>query len=670
MRSAILLACAALALAACKKASSPVAAPVAPPAAPALTDPLWAYAPAGTTMALVIADGALVALHAGAARGLAELDRAPGGAPIVAWVREQLAPIGIDVLDPAALAAVGVDLSRGAAMFRGPRGDVVLLPVSDPARLRALSGNRTEGGADRIGELWCKTSGERYVCSEHRAGVDAAIAGGGGALVRSWPREMRGHVEMLVPPDVMERGAPIERLQGMRLGAVIERGGVTVRARLLGKPSGVFAGVVGERSPLADDLAGQQPVGLLIIGAARQWESKIKELPELDEDRTKLPGGVTGAELVRSARGDLVGHGLPGAPAHGVIRLGLTGDHPMRRLVAACGDLAPLVPRGITLARRGDHCAVTVEPGALAPLLAGLPTMTFEAHVEPGALVIDVGGPPGPTGARPGLEPFAAELLSGRPFFAVWGRGVVGSSFSAAMDPEAPIVGLAVWAVQHLNELGLAFHVEEDGVQFDVRVRTLWANPDDVVAAVQAAAALPDPGAALHRIAAQHPDTPFARDLAAGPAGLHVQLTALAATAAVAVPSFIRYARRSKTAEARENLRRIARGARQHAAAHGGEAGARLPRPGGGPTPPLGACCGQGLKCAPDASQWSAQPWRSLGFSVDEPHFYSYSYEVDGDTFAATARGDLDCDGVYSTFTIRGGLDDAEPQLTVVGELE
>ena len=32
-------------------------------------------------------------------------------------------------------------------------------------------------------------------------------------------------------------------------------------------------------------------------------------------------------------------------------------------------------------------------------------------------------------------------------------------------------------------------------------------------------------------------------------------------------------------------------------------------------------------------------------------------YKVEGGTFTATARGDLDCDGVYSTFTLRSSTD-------------
>jgi type IV pilus assembly protein PilA len=44
-----------------------------------------------------------------------------------------------------------------------------------------------------------------------------------------------------------------------------------------------------------------------------------------------------------------------------------------------------------------------------------------------------------------------------------------------------------------------------------------------------------------------------------------------------------------------------------------------------------------------------------LRFSLEEPQYYQYSYTAVGRTgFTATARGDLNGDGVFSTFTVRG----------------
>ncbi len=59
-----------------------------------------------------------------------------------------------------------------------------------------------------------------------------------------------------------------------------------------------------------------------------------------------------------------------------------------------------------------------------------------------------------------------------------------------------------------------------------------------------------------------------------------------------------------------------------------------------------------------------------LTFSLDRPQYYQYSYVMTGsgsepgDSFEATARGDLNGDGIYSTFTLRGRIN-AERRIVV-----
>jgi hypothetical protein len=79
-------------------------------------------------------------------------------------------------------------------------------------------------------------------------------------------------------------------------------------------------------------------------------------------------------------------------------------------------------------------------------------------------------------------------------------------------------------------------------------------------------------------------------------------------------------------------------------------------------------CCAIGAgtgteKCVPQATLWEANPWTSLNFSVDDPHYYAYGYDVNVGTagatdgthnFTASAQGDLDCDNVKSTFEMYG----------------
>ena len=41
---------------------------------------------------------------------------------------------------------------------------------------------------------------------------------------------------------------------------------------------------------------------------------------------------------------------------------------------------------------------------------------------------------------------------------------------------------------------------------------------------------------------------------------------------------------------------------------------------------------------------------------MDDPHHYSYEFTSDESSFTARAYGDLNCDGVYSTFEMKGTI--------------
>jgi type IV pilus assembly protein PilA len=72
----------------------------------------------------------------------------------------------------------------------------------------------------------------------------------------------------------------------------------------------------------------------------------------------------------------------------------------------------------------------------------------------------------------------------------------------------------------------------------------------------------------------------------------------------------------------------------------------------------------KGQKYQSAASEWDAGDkdtgWACLKFSMAEPQYYMYNYQTttwtgaDGDKFDATAEGDLDGDGVPSTFKMQG----------------
>jgi type IV pilus assembly protein PilA len=135
--------------------------------------------------------------------------------------------------------------------------------------------------------------------------------------------------------------------------------------------------------------------------------------------------------------------------------------------------------------------------------------------------------------------------------------------------------------------------------------------------------------------------------------------------AAVAIPAFMKYIKKSKTAEARQMVRKIYEGARTYymdrsaRRGFGPQLAQQFPSASVATTPALGTCCTGSDRCAPSVSYWADPTWVALQFSVDDPHYYSYAYTTfDPLTgFTANAFGDLDCDGFYSTFEMQGTID-------------
>jgi type II secretory pathway pseudopilin PulG len=127
--------------------------------------------------------------------------------------------------------------------------------------------------------------------------------------------------------------------------------------------------------------------------------------------------------------------------------------------------------------------------------------------------------------------------------------------------------------------------------------------------------------------------------------------------AAVAVPAFTKYIKRSKTIEARTTLRELHHAANAYREQH---AGKKFAFPPSTDWTPARGCCGQpGDKCAPDPKAWNAPAWRAFGVPVQDPHYFQYRFTSKGRganaTFSVEARGDLDCDGVFSSYRLEDG---------------
>ena len=126
------------------------------------------------------------------------------------------------------------------------------------------------------------------------------------------------------------------------------------------------------------------------------------------------------------------------------------------------------------------------------------------------------------------------------------------------------------------------------------------------------------------------------------------------------------YRRRAMGTEAQLQLKKIGQAAKVAYVEN-----ARFPEA-AAPLTPATDCCAESFegkrRCGPDPSRWSTPGWRALDFEMTEPHFFRYSYtpSADGSSFTATAVGDLDCDGVAITYTLRGSAVNGEPRVELV----
>ncbi|HVY46088.1 MAG TPA: hypothetical protein VHB21_09425, partial [Minicystis sp.] len=65
--------------------------------------------------------------------------------------------------------------------------------------------------------------------------------------------------------------------------------------------------------------------------------------------------------------------------------------------------------------------------------------------------------------------------------------------------------------------------------------------------------------------------------------------------------------------------------------------------------------------------------WKCLGFGFDRPHAFAFQFDSAHDPatglmrFAATAHGDLDGDGVVSTFEVQGAHAPGQPARVLPG---
>jgi type IV pilus assembly protein PilA len=139
--------------------------------------------------------------------------------------------------------------------------------------------------------------------------------------------------------------------------------------------------------------------------------------------------------------------------------------------------------------------------------------------------------------------------------------------------------------------------------------------------------------------------------------------------AAVAIPAFMDYMKRSKKTEAALQLNKIGKNAKRYyseASSYVTGSAGTLPA-----KPATGGCCGGGgaspNHCLAVPASFAADAtWKKLDFQIDEDSLFYYDYNgTSSSTFTAKATGDLDCDGTEIVYTLTGSATGGNPAVVL-----
>ena len=134
--------------------------------------------------------------------------------------------------------------------------------------------------------------------------------------------------------------------------------------------------------------------------------------------------------------------------------------------------------------------------------------------------------------------------------------------------------------------------------------------------------------------------------------------------AAVAIPMFLDSMKKAKASEAKIQLNKIGKIAKEIYATK-----SAFPAVTTGVTPAAGCCAGANQHCAVTPADWQTANWQALDFEMNEPFLFQYDYTGSGvgsgSTFAAHATGDIDCDTTFITSTLAGVATGGVPALTL-----
>jgi hypothetical protein len=488
-------------------------------------DALWALAPDGMKMGVIVSPRGIASLETGALAIESLLASAPELAPVDAEVHEQLAAL---IGGPfVSLGELGLAHDKGLAAFLVDGGALFVLPVADRTTFLRVAHGRATPAGDRVGSHTCKQIRGVYACGRPAAMLDRLGKGAVAdpvSLVRA-----RGEIEIA-------GRFPITRDASLTIAVVAQltRGAFVVRAAAsggtFGLPPSVNAYLRNSYKPRVDPAATS---GFGVFDLATALQSYVKSDPD-----ELVVSGVTVKALIGALAGPLT-VSVPAGTQGFDARLPFNDRALAHALIAQCASIHDLKMFGATYVNGACHLAI--------PQLG----IELDVRIDGGELRLTTRGA-GTQGTPLVLGDAGLELASGEWSFAAYGRGTtlaMATPTNVAEAQELPSdTALILRAMSLLEELGIGVRIDGNVVRALATVRTVWANPDDVVdklIAIKASDLLDGKATAVAQtIANGAAGSLFASDFQAGYGGIEVPTALLSAFITPLISTYVRPTRK------------------------------------------------------------------------------------------------------------------------------
>ncbi len=482
---------------------------------------LWDLAPDGTQLGLVASARAvsLTFRAIGAIRGLTAL---PDIAPAKPQIDELAkAMFGSETATPEE-AGFG---ERPFAMFATADGVIGVMPVASRDKFMAAKKGKRGQTEDTLETNTCRELRGHYVCATRVEMFDRL--GKGSLRGKLDVVGKRGDAELYMT-DMTFLG---DTKGELAVTMLLDPGQAAVQGRWIGTPSGVLAKVVGTTSPRPTIDGGTGYVSFNV-------SPLLSALPSVP-----IAGGVTTDQLGASISGPITAM-IPAGEIDIQVRIPLKDPAPATKIVENCPDLGTLF-----------MLAEKQQPGACRIRLEGTNALELDIWVENGELRLGAVKGPMPAGKPGALTQVGREIATTDWTASLWGRGTMLNLSGITPTKEAvpEQVAFGIHSIALVNELGAAAKVEADGVRFRAFLRTVWANPPDVVAKYIAFSGediiTGKATEGAKQLVTTAPGTPFAADFNAGQGGLMIPAAAIGLVTAVVIPAIARYVGGGEQAE-------------------------------------------------------------------------------------------------------------------------